>query len=208
MIIKITYYKKNYILNSLRKYLNCREQYHRKKRTPALPLTEERIKHCYPGETLSSICNGIPQDIDRTQSVCEPRLSINWKGDGSTTSSSESFLTPSTKTVIHAGIKNKNLDLKMRKQKNYRGHRIDNKVKVVRPQLIDTRNIYPAKVNSTEKTNVFSNIKKVKNAITIKLLERSDNEKKRIIIKNPKYVYSDIHLWDILKVLMILKYTK
>jgi len=151
----------------------------------------------------------MPLNIAKTQSVSEPRLPINWKGDGSTTSNSESFLTPSTKTVIHTGIKaNENVDLKMRKQKNYRGHRIDKKIKVVRPQLIDTRNIYPAKINSTEKTNVFSSIKKVKNGITIKLLERSDNEKKKIVIKNPKYVYADMHLWDILKVLVILKYTK
>lgn len=142
----------------------------------------------------------MPLNID-SQSVSEPRLPIDWKGDrnGITASSSESFLTPSTKAVVHAEIQanKKNPDLKMRKQKNYRGHRIGNKVKVVRPQLIDTKNIYLAKVNSTEKTNVFSNTKKVKSGITIKLLEKSDNEKKKIVIKNPKYVFSDMRLWNI-----------
>ncbi|XP_071631339.1 uncharacterized protein [Temnothorax longispinosus] len=187
-----------------------REQYHRKKRTPALPLTEKRIKHCYPGETLSSICKGIPQNID-PRPVPEPRLPINWEDDhnSSTVSSSEIHPAPyqSTEAVIQAGIQqaNKNPDLNERKWKNYRGHHIDNKVKVVRPRLIDTRNI--ARLNFTEKTNMFSNVKKVESGITIKLLERSDSEKKKIVIKNPKYVSPDMRIWDVPKHFTVLKYS-
>lgn len=157
-----------------------------------MPLTEERIKHCYPGETLFSICNRIPQNID-PQSVSEPCLSVNWKNDhNSTTSSSESYQTPyqSTEAVIQTRIQpaNKNPNLNVRKQKNYRGHCIVNKVKVVRPQLIDTRNI--VRLNS-EKMNIFSNVKKIESGITIKVLTRSDS-KKKIIIKNPRYVFPDM----------------
>lgn len=155
-----------------------------------MPLTEERIKHCYPGETLSSICDRIPQNID-PRPVSEPRLPVNWKNDhNSTTSNSESYSAPyqSTEAMIQARIQqaNKNPDLNVRKRKNYRGYHTNNKSKVVRPQLIDTRNI--AKLNS-EKTNVFSNVKKIESGITIKLVENSDNKKKKIIIKNPRYVY-------------------
>lgn len=158
-----------------------------------MPLTEERIKHCYPGETLSSICNGIPQSID-PRFVSEPRLPTNWKDNCNSgiASSSESYPAPyqSTEVVIQAGIQqtNRNPDSNVRKRKNYREYCIDNRVKVVRPRLIDTRNI--AKLNSTEKTNVFCNIKKVESGITIKLLEKSDNKKKKIVIKNPRYVSS------------------
>lgn len=157
-----------------------------------MPLTEERIKHCYPGETLSSICNGIPQSID-PRPVSEPRLPINWKDDynSSIASSSKSFPTPYqfTEAVIQTGFQqaNKNSDSNVRKRKNYKGHCIDNKVKVVRPRLIDTRNI--ARLNSAEKTNAFCNVKKVESGITIKLLEKFDNKKKKIIIKNPRYVF-------------------
>lgn len=160
-----------------------------------MPLTEERIKHCYPGETLSSICNGIPQNID-PRPVSEPRLPINWKDDCNSgiASTSGSFPTSYqfTETVIQTGFQqtNKNSDSNVRKRKNYRGHCIDNKVKVVRPRLIDTRNI--ARLNS-EKTNAFYNVKKIERGITIKLLEKFDNEKKKIIIKNPRYI-SLIHI--------------
>ncbi|XP_011163989.1 RNA-binding protein 48 [Solenopsis invicta] len=168
-----------------------REQYHRRKKTPALPLTEERIKHCYPGETLSSICNGIPQSID-PRPVSEPRLPINWKDDYNSgiASSSESYPAPyqSTEAIIQTGIQqaNKNLDSNVCKRKNYKGHCTNNKIKIIRPRLIDTRNI--ARLNSTEKTNVFCNIKKVESGITIKLLEKSHNEKKKIVIKNPSVI--------------------
>ncbi|XP_011707095.1 PREDICTED: RNA-binding protein 48, partial [Wasmannia auropunctata] len=165
-----------------------REQYHRKKKTPALPLTEERIKHCYPGETLSSICKGIPQSID-PRPVSEPRLPINWKSDcnSGAMSSLESYPAPyqSTDAVIQMGIQqtNKNTVSNVQKRKNCRVH---DKVKIVRPRLIDTRNI--ARLNSTEKINVFCNVKKIENRITIKLQEKSDSKRKKIVIKNPSVI--------------------
>ncbi|EGI68913.1 PREDICTED: uncharacterized protein LOC105155043 [Acromyrmex echinatior] len=167
-----------------------REQYHRKKKTPTLPLTEERIKYFYPGETLSSICNGILPTRD-LQPVSEPRLSINWKSgcNSSTVSSAESYPMPyqSTEALMQTGSQqaNRNLDSNVQKQKNYRVRCID-KVKVVRPRLIDTRNI--TRLNFSEKTNVFCNVKKVESKITIKLMEKPNNEKKKIVIKNPSVI--------------------
>lgn len=169
-----------------------KEQYHRKKKNPALPLTEERLKHCYPGETLSSICNGIPQNID-PRLVSEPRLPINWNSNSSIASGSESLSAPyqPTEAVIQTGIQqsNKNSKLNMQKRKNYKGQYINNdvKVKIVRPRLIDTRNI--AKSNSVEKTNMFYNVKKIENRITVKLLEKSDTVKKKIVIKDPNVTH-------------------
>ncbi|KYM75967.1 UPF0712 protein C7orf64 like protein [Atta colombica] len=132
-----------------------REQYHRKKKTPTLPLTKERIKHFYPGETLS-----YPVPYQSTEALMQ-------------TGSQQA---------------DKNLDSnrkqKTEKQKNYRVCCID-KVKVVRPQLIDTKNIM--RLNFSEKTNVFCNVKKVGSKITIKLLEKPNNEKK-IVIKNPSVI--------------------
>lgn len=77
----------------------------------------------------------------------------------------------------------------MRKRKNYKGQRIDDNIKVrriIRPQLIDTRNL--ARINVAEETNVFCKVKKVESGITIKLLEKSNDERKKIVIKKPKYV--------------------
>lgn len=169
-----------------------KEQYHRRKKNPALPLTEERLKHCYPGETLSSICNGIPQNID-PRPVSEPHLPINWNCNNSIASGSESLPAPyqPTEAVIQTGIQqpNRNPKLNMQKRKNYKGQYIDNytKVKIVRPRLIDTRNI--AKSNSVEKTNVFCNVKKVESGITVKLLEKPDITKKKIVIKDPNVTH-------------------
>ncbi|KYM94725.1 PREDICTED: uncharacterized protein LOC108781111 [Cyphomyrmex costatus] len=168
-----------------------REQYHRKKRTPALPLTEERIKHFYPGETLSSICNDSIIPNTDLRPVSESCLPINWKNNCNSgiVSSSESYSVPYqlTEAMMQTGSQqaNKNLDSNVQKKKNYRIRCID-KIKVVRPRLIDTRNI--ARSNFTEKTNVFCNAKKVENKITIKLLEKSNNEKKKIVIKNPSVI--------------------
>lgn len=155
-----------------------------------MPLTEERLKHCYPGETLSSICNGIPQNID-PRPVSEPRLPINWNYNSSIASGSASLSAPyqPTEAVIQTGIqqRNRNPKLNVQKRKNYKDQYIDNvKVKIVRPQLIDTRNI--AKSSSVEKTNVFCNVKKVESGITVKLLEKPDTAKKKIVIKDPKYI--------------------
>jgi hypothetical protein len=169
--------------------LNYREQYHRKKKRPALPLTEERLKHCYPGETLTSICNGIPQSID-PRPVSEPSLPPNWDNNCSSAASGSISLPapyqPSEAVIQSAVQANRNTELNTRKRKNYKGQYINDNVKVrlVRPQLIDTRNIFKSNI---EKTNVFCNVKKVESGITVKLLKKPNNEKK-IIIKDPKYV--------------------
>lgn len=167
---------------------NFREQYRRRKKNPALPLTEGRLKHCYPGETLSSICDGIPKNID-PRFVPEPSLLVNWSNGNcseGTASGSNRASYQETEALIQQPNKQA---LNMRKRKNYKGQSIDSnvKVKLIRPQLIDTRSI--AKLNSIEKTtHVFCNVKKIDSGITVKLLEAFNNEKK-IIIKNPKYVY-------------------
>jgi len=120
--------------------------------------------------------------------MSESHLAINWKSDCNRDilSNSKSYPAPYQlpKAVIQTGNQqtNKDPDSNVRKQKNYRVHCIDNKV--TQPQLIDIRNI--VRLNST-KTNIFCNIKKVESKITIKL-KKSDSDKKKIIIKNPRYV--------------------
>lgn len=157
-----------------------------------MPLTEERIKHCYPGETVSSICNGIPQSID-PRSVSEPSLPPDWNSNCSNNTMSrwDLFSAPyqPTEAVIQAGSSRSSENPKSNvRKRNYKGQIVNDnvKVKITRPRIIDTRNI--ARLNSIEKTNVFCNVKKIDNGITVKLLERSDDEKKKIVIKNPKYV--------------------
>ncbi|XP_011310531.1 RNA-binding protein 48 [Fopius arisanus] len=48
-------------------------QYHRQKKYPTLPLTEERLSHQYPNESFTSINDGIPKSID-PRPVSEPSL--------------------------------------------------------------------------------------------------------------------------------------
>lgn len=169
--------------------MNYREQYHRKKKTPALPLTEERLKHCYPGETLASICNGIPRSID-PRPVSEPSLPANWNDGYSAASSSTSLVAPyqPTEAVIQSRVQqtSRNGELNAGKKKNYKGRNINDnvKVRIVRPRLIDTRNILKS---NTERTNVHCNVKKVESGITVKLLNKPSRDKK-IIIKNPRCV--------------------
>ncbi|XP_014479637.1 PREDICTED: RNA-binding protein 48 isoform X2 [Dinoponera quadriceps] len=166
------------------------KQYHRKKKTPALPLTQERVQYCYPEETLSSICNGIPQNID-PRPISEPSLPVDWYSSYSNNQTGEASLSAPyrpTEAVIEAGSSRSSGSPNVRKR-NYKGQLVsDNvKVKVTRPRLIDTRNI--ARLNSTEKTDVFCNVKKVDSGITVKLLERPDNERKKIVIKNPNVTH-------------------
>jgi len=114
----------------------------------------------------------------------------------------------STEALMQTGSQqiDKNLDSnrkqKTEKQKNYKVRCID-KVKVVRPRLIDTKNIM--RLNFSEKTNVFCNVKKVGSKITIKLLEKPNNEKKKIVIKNPRYICFGMHIQEISKRLATLK---
>lgn len=166
-----------------------------------MPLTEDRLQHCYPGETLSSICNGIPRDID-PRPVSEPSLPVNWNGNCSTsdvTAGSSSSLTAPyqpTEAIIQAGTRQPNRiqGPNAYKRKNYKGQHINDnvKVKIARPRLIDTRNIVGFN-KTVEKTNTFSNAKKIESGITIKLLKTSDSKEKKITIRNPKYVFVFIH---------------
>lgn len=159
-----------------------KEQYHRKKKNPALPLTEERLKHCYPGETLSSICDRIPQNID-PRFVSEPSLSVDWNNDNYSGTVARLDKAPYQQTEALMQQPNKQAS-NIRKRKNYKGQSIDNnvKVKIIRPQLTDAKST--AKLNSIEK-NIFCNVKKIESGITVKLLETSNNEKKKIVVKNP-----------------------
>ncbi|CAL7938838.1 unnamed protein product [Xylocopa violacea] len=164
-----------------------KEQYHRKKKMPALPLTEERLSHQYPGETLSSIYDGIPQNLDR-RPVSEPSLPST-SYDYQETVASNFLQAPyqPTEAIIRINESTETTQKSEKvgeKRKNYKGQPVDNnvKVRVVRPQLVDTSTI--VKWDTSHK-NVFSNPKKVQSNITIKLIPKDDNEKKKIIIKDP-----------------------
>ncbi|XP_071871731.1 uncharacterized protein isoform X3 [Bombus fervidus] len=165
-----------------------REQYNRRKRTPALPLTEERLSQQYPGETLFSIYDGIPQSLD-PRPICEPSLpstSSEYQKDTASNSLQSPYYP--TEAIIAQASEFKEttskLDCVRNKRKNYKGQSINNnlKVRVVKPQIVNTSAI--AKWDTSNK-NIFSNPKKARNNIIIKLIPRSENEKKRIVIKDP-----------------------
>ncbi|XP_017881001.1 RNA-binding protein 48 isoform X2 [Ceratina calcarata] len=160
------------------------EQYHRRKRTPALPLTEERLTRQYPGETLSSIYDGIPRSLD-PRPVSEPSLpSTSYAPQENNTSISLQTPYHPDEAVMNASETAKRLDCVERKRKNYKGQSVDNgvKVRVLRPQLVDTSTI--VKWDNSNK-NVFSNPKRTQSNITIRLISKSDDEKKKIVIKDP-----------------------
>lgn len=172
-----------------------------------MPLTEERVKHCYPGETISSICNGIPQDID-PRAVSEPSVPVDWNSGCSNSTVSRSSLLSApyqpTEAVIRAGSSRSNENLKSNvRKRNYKGQRVSDNVKskIIRPRIIDTRNIM--RLSSPETTNAFCNVKKVDSGITIKLLEKPDNERKKIVIRNPKYVSLIIFIRCIKEILLM-----
>ncbi|XP_033194595.1 uncharacterized protein LOC117159138 isoform X1 [Bombus vancouverensis nearcticus] len=165
-----------------------KEQYNRRKRTPALPLTEERLWQQYPGETLFSIYDGIPQSLD-PRPICEPSLpstSSEYQADTASNSLQSPYYP--TEAIIAQASEFKEttskLDCVRNKRKNYKGQSINNnlKVRVVKPQIVDTSAI--AKWDTSNK-NIFSNPKKARNNIIIKLIPKSENEKKRIVIKDP-----------------------
>lgn len=182
VLIRIRKNQQDTKIPNINKYIP-KEQFHRKKRTPALPLTEERLIQHYPGETLSSIYNGIPQNID-PRPLSEPSLpstSYNHQEDPIATAPYQL-----TETIIKTAESKETViksDHAKNKRKNYKGQFVnaDVKVKIVRPQLIDTSAIVKW---DTSTKNLFSNPKKVENNITIKLISNS-NDKKKIIIKNP-----------------------
>lgn len=152
------------------------EQYHRRKKFPALPLTQERLEQ-YPEESLNN----------RSLQETAPHLSKEVSSAStSTENKSNNVIKPSPEllqapyqpfeTIINQS------NSRFLKRKNYKGQSIREapKVKKVRSQLIDTRNI--ARREEPDK-NVFTNAKKVDSGIKIKILPRSE-ETKRIVIKD------------------------
>ncbi|XP_015517529.1 RNA-binding protein 48 isoform X1 [Neodiprion pinetum] len=174
-----------------------KNQYHRKKKTPALPLTEDRLSQIYPGESLTSIYDGIPRSID-PRPVAEPSIPQNCPLPHSSKSlpDQEQLFAPyqpndavliATSTRSSGNISSRSATVK---HKNYKGQNIKERrfVKLTRPYIIDTRNM--AKIttpsqNSIEDKTVFINIKKVESSIKIKLLPEEQKSKKRIVLKNP-----------------------
>lgn len=152
-------------------------------------MTEERLHQQYPGETLVSIYDGIPQSLD-PRAVCEPSLpSISFEYEKNTESILSQTACYLTETNIHASNSQRNTSKSNsvgNKRKNYKGQSINTnvKVRIVRPQIVDTSTIVK---RDTSNKNIFSSQKKVQSNITIKLIPRNDNEKKRIVIKNPRY---------------------
>ncbi|XP_076231853.1 uncharacterized protein LOC143177663 isoform X2 [Calliopsis andreniformis] len=177
------------LLNPNTDKIILKEQYHRKKKAPALPLTEDRLAQHYPGETLSTIYNGIPQSID-PRPVSEPSLPST-SYDYQKNKSVVSVLSQAPYHPNEALLKTSNIketiskpDCTRSKRKNYKGQYIDNnvKVRIVQPQIVDTSTLVKW---DTSNKNVFTNPKKVQSNITIKLIPKNDNDKKRIIIKDP-----------------------
>ncbi|XP_043272046.1 RNA-binding protein 48 isoform X1 [Venturia canescens] len=156
-----------------------REQYHRKKKYPTLPLTEKRLLHQYQTETLSTIYKGIPRSID-PRPISEPSLPKNWNETRKAELNLNDLATPYDGTDILGR------SILTQKKKNYRGRPINKEVKVsvVRPQIIDTTKL----AGFMEKTDkqIFPVVKKVESGITIKVLKQKiDDGKKRIVMKDP-----------------------
>ncbi|XP_043272052.1 uncharacterized protein [Venturia canescens] len=158
---------------------SAREQYHRKKKYPTLPLTEKRLLHQYQTETLSTIYKGIPRSID-PRPISEPSLPKNWNETRKAELNLNDLATPYDGTDILGR------SILTQKKKNYRGRPINKEVKVsvVRPQIIDTTKL----AGFMEKTDkqIFPVVKKVESGITIKVLKQKiDDGKKRIVMKDP-----------------------
>ncbi|KAK0176086.1 hypothetical protein PV328_000255 [Microctonus aethiopoides] len=155
-----------------------KEQYHRRKRCPALPLTNDRLSQQYPGETFASIYEGIPRNID-PRPVSEPSLP-----HGSDFNSG--VFTHLNSSTTEADV---NYHQGCSKRKNYKGRIINSntKVRVIRPQLIDTKKLIA--FNETEEKKVFPVVKKIDNGIKIKLLPAFNEKQKRIVIKDPSITH-------------------
>lgn len=163
-----------------------REQYHRKKKYPTLPLTEERLVQQYPQESLTTIYDGIPRDID-PRPVSEPSLPANYSGtrltDSIDQSNAESSPAPYDQSdALGRAVLTSGSD----KTINYRGRPVKEraKVRVIRPQIVDTRKL--AKFADRDEKPVFPVVKRVKSGITIKVLPKADEVKKRIVMKDPR----------------------
>lgn len=142
-------------------------------------------KH-YPGETLSSIYNGIPRHID-PRPVSEPSLPSASQSQEVASSSTALLQAPyhPNEDVISEARETVSKPDSAKGKKNYKGQAVDGsvKVRVVRPRIVDTSAIVKW---DTSIKNVFANPKKVESNITIKLIPRSDNQSKRIVIKDPR----------------------
>lgn len=177
-----------------------REQYHRRKKFPALPLTQERLEQ-YPEESLNN----------RSLQETAPHLSKEVSSAStSTENKSNNVIKPSPEllqapyqpfeTIINQS------NSRFLKRKNYKGQSIREapKVKKVRSQLIDTRNI--ARREEPDK-NVFTNAKKVDSGIKIKILPRSE-ETKRIVIKDSRYSVKNQSIFMLCSIRNIIKKRK
>ncbi|KOC71213.1 hypothetical protein WH47_06135, partial [Habropoda laboriosa] len=166
-----------------------KEQYHRKKKNPALPLTQARQTQHYPGEILSSIYDGIPQNLDPrpVSELSLPSTSYSHLENNSVPFASSQAPYHPNEAIIRTR-KHKETTLKSEgtknKRKNYKGQYVNNnvKIRVVRPQLGDTSSIVKW---DTSNKNVVSNPKKLQSNMTIKLIPKSGDDRKRIIIKDP-----------------------
>lgn len=136
-------------------------------------MTEDRLSQQYPGESFSSINNGIPVQID-PRPVSEPSL----PGCSGTCTFPDATKKPREEE----------------NKKNYKGRNFHSKpvIKVVRPKLIDTNKIAQLKPENEEIVEkkkdpiIFQARKKLENKVKIKLISNLNDTKKRIVIKNPR----------------------
>lgn len=164
-----------------------KDQYHRRKKTPALPLTEERLRQQYPGETINTIFNEIPKNIDPRHQFELNQPSCSYSNPEEQITDNGQYQAPYScnETIIRACDTKctKTADTVNRKR-NYKGQSIINRIKVktVRPQLVNTSTI--VKWEASRK-NVFNKPKNTENRIIIKLLPSDEDKRKKIVIKNP-----------------------
>ncbi|XP_034935767.1 RNA-binding protein 48 isoform X2 [Chelonus insularis] len=158
-----------------------KEQYHRQKRHPALPLTEERLSKNYPGRTITDIYDGIPREID-PRPVSEPSLPTAKESLGQFSNSGSSI----THNSQNDGSNDSGINEKKIRMKNYKGKTVNNdvKVKVLRPQLVDTKKLIQF---TAPNMKIFSAVKKVDKGITIKLLPKLNETKRRIIVNDASW---------------------
>lgn len=160
--------------------MSFREQYHRKKKYPTLPLTVGRLEQQYPSASLSTIYEGIPRSID-PRPISEPSLPQNWSETRKQGESSDVPEAPYDRSdVLGRSV------IAAPKRKNYRGRPTKGGVKVlvVRPQIVDTTKL--ASFTKRPEKNILPVVKKVDSGITIKVLNKIDDGKKRIVLKDPR----------------------
>ncbi|XP_066588468.1 RNA-binding protein 48 [Prorops nasuta] len=165
------------------------KQYHRRKKNPALPLDEDRLHKTNPGETLQSIYNKIPQELDR-RLIPFPSLpqhlinNHNYENLNETNPYKAPYEPMETILCASSNDQFESIKNSYKVKRNYKGKLINDTVKskIVRPSIIDTRQITIAA--KSQSFNSFAKVKKVDKGITIKLKTGIDDAKKRIVIKN------------------------